>query len=110
VRIAHRDRALLHQVDLLNTIDGVDTQTIIAEIDADMSGFSGSAHLVSWAANSPSNNKTAGNSKPGHIRPTTDGSNPPSARPRTAPSARRTVRRTQHPECRAAVHTSGVDF
>jgi hypothetical protein len=46
-------------------------------IDPDMSRFSRSAHLASWAANSPSNNKPAGKSKPDHIRPTTDGSNRP---------------------------------
>ena len=60
------------EVDLLDTIAGIDTrgaEVIIAEIGVDMSRFTSSAHLASWTGICPGNNKTAGKSKPGHIRP-----------------------------------------
>jgi transposase len=60
------------QLELLGTIDGVDTrsaQVLIAETGADMSAFPTAAHLASWAGICPGNNKTGGKAKPGRIRP-----------------------------------------
>jgi transposase len=60
------------QVELLDTIDGVDVrtaQTIIAETGVDMARFATAAHLASWTGICPGNNKTAGKAKPGHTRP-----------------------------------------
>jgi transposase len=60
------------QLELLRTIDGVDTrsaQVLIAETGADMSAFPTAAHLASWAGICPGNNKTGGKAKPGRIRP-----------------------------------------
>ena len=52
-----------HQVELLDTIPGVDVATaevIVAEIGVDMSRFPTAAHLVSWAGLSPRNDESAG--------------------------------------------------
>ena len=52
-----------HQVELLDTIPGVDVttaQVIIAEIGVDMSRFPTAGHLVSWAGLSPRNDESAG--------------------------------------------------
>src|SRR3954467_9711489 len=60
------------QVELLTSVDGVDTRTaqvIIAEIGVDMSHFSTAAHLASWAGVCPGNNKTAGKAKTAATRP-----------------------------------------
>jgi transposase len=54
---------LQRQVELLDTIPGVDVgtaQVIIAEIGVDMSRFPSAAHLVSWAGLSPRNDESAG--------------------------------------------------
>ena len=51
------------QVELLDTIPGVDVATaevIIAEVGVDMSRFPTAAHLVSWAGLSPRNDESAG--------------------------------------------------
>jgi len=51
------------QVELLDTIPGVDVTTaevIIAEIGVDMSRFRTAGHLVSWAGLSPRNDQSAG--------------------------------------------------
>jgi transposase len=60
------------ELELVRTIDGVDTRTaqvIIAETGADMSAFPSGAHLASWAGICPGNNKTGGKAKPGRTRP-----------------------------------------
>lgn len=52
-----------HQVELLDTIPGVDVATaevIIAEVGVDMSRFPTAAHLVSWAGLSPRSDESAG--------------------------------------------------
>ena len=51
------------QVELLDTIPGVDVATaevMVAEVGVDMSRFPTAAHLVSWAGLSPRNDETAG--------------------------------------------------
>jgi len=51
------------QVELLDTIPGVDVATaevIIAEVGVDMSRFPSAAHLVSWAGLSPRSDESAG--------------------------------------------------
>lgn len=51
------------QVELLDTIPGVDVataQVVIAEIGADMRRFPTAGHLVSWAGLSPRNDESAG--------------------------------------------------
>jgi transposase len=71
-RIAAEIAPYQQQVDLLDTIDGVDVRTaqvIIAETGADMAHFTTAAHLASWAGICPGNNKTAGKAKSGHTRP-----------------------------------------
>lgn len=60
------------QVELLDTIDGVDVRTaqvVIAETGADMTCFPTAGHLASWTGICPGNNKTGGTAKPGHTRP-----------------------------------------
>jgi transposase len=60
------------QVELLDSVPGIAqraAEVIIAETGADMSRFATAAHLASWAGVCPSNNKTAGKAKPGHVRP-----------------------------------------
>jgi transposase len=60
------------EVELLGTIRGIAqraAEVIVAEIGADMSRFTTAAHLASWAGVCPSNNKTGGKAKPGHVRP-----------------------------------------
>lgn len=51
------------QVELLDTIPGIDIQTaqvLIAEIGVDMTKFHTAAHLVAWACLSPRNDESAG--------------------------------------------------
>jgi transposase len=60
------------QVDLLDSIPGVDQHTaqgILAEIGADTTRFPTARHLVSWAGLCPGNNKTGGKSRPTPCRP-----------------------------------------
>lgn len=60
------------QVELLDTVDGIDTrgaQVIIAEIGVDMHRFTTAAHLASWAGVCPGNNKTGGKTRTGRTRP-----------------------------------------
>jgi transposase len=60
-----------HQIDLLDTIPGVDLRTaqgLLAEIGADMSVFGTAARLASWAAVCPGNHESAGKSKTGKTR------------------------------------------
>jgi transposase len=60
------------QIDLLDTIPGVDqdtAQTILAEIGPDMDRFPTAGHLASWAGLCPGNNKTGGKAKPAATRP-----------------------------------------
>jgi transposase len=52
-----------HQVELLDTIPGVDVATaevLVAEVGVEMSRFPTAAHLVSWAGLSPRNDESAG--------------------------------------------------
>jgi transposase len=54
------------EIELLQTIPGVaydSAVSIISEIGADMSQFSGEEHLSSWAGMSPGNNETGGKKK-----------------------------------------------
>jgi transposase len=60
-----------HQIDLLDTIPGVDRRTaqgLLAEIGADMSVFDTAARLASWAAVCPGNHESAGKSTSGKTR------------------------------------------
>jgi transposase len=60
-----------HQIDLLDTIPGVDRRTaqgLLAEIGADMSVFGTPSRLASWAAVCPGNHESAGRSKSGATR------------------------------------------
>lgn len=85
-------------------------QAVLAVIEADMSRFSRSGHLASWAANSSSNNKPPArvNRATSALQP--NGSNRPRhGRARRSPQEEPSAVH-KHPECRAAVHTSGVDF
>jgi transposase len=71
-RIQTEIRPYQRQVELLDSINGVDVRTaqvIIAETGADMAHFPTAAHLASWTGICPGNNKTGGKAKPGHTRP-----------------------------------------
>lgn len=60
-----------HQIELLDTIPGVDLRTaqgLLAEIGADMTVFASAARLASWAAVCPGNHESAGKSKSGKTR------------------------------------------
>jgi transposase len=60
-----------HEVELLDTIPGVDRRTaeaLIAEIGVDMSRFPSHRHLASWAGLCPGNNESAGKRKSGASR------------------------------------------
>jgi transposase len=59
------------QVELLDTIPGVDRRTaevIVAETGADMERFPTDAHLASWAGMCPGNNESAGKRRSGRTR------------------------------------------
>jgi transposase len=68
------DRAIApfaHQIELLDTIPGVDRRTaqgLLAEIGADMGVFGTASRLASWAAVCPGNHESAGKSKSGKTR------------------------------------------
>src|SRR5664280_3059467 len=58
-------------IDLLDTIPGVNRRTaevLLAEIGPDMSRFSSSGHLASWAGMCPGNNESAGKRFSGKTR------------------------------------------
>jgi transposase len=60
-----------HQIELLDTIPGVDRRTaqgLLAEIGADMSVFGTDSRLASWAAVCPGNHESAGKSTSGKTR------------------------------------------
>ncbi|MCL6499767.1 MAG: IS110 family transposase [Firmicutes bacterium] len=59
------------QVELLETIPGVDRRTaeaLVAEIGVDMAQFGSSARLASWAGMCPGNNESAGKHRSGKTR------------------------------------------
>ena len=63
--LKHRDA-----INLLCSIPGIDitaAASIVAEIGTDMSAFSDSQHICSWAGLSPGNNESAGKRKSTHI-------------------------------------------
>lgn len=71
-RIAEEIKPYQSQVDLLDSVPGVDqrgAQTILAEIGNDMGRFPTQHHLASWAGTCPGNNKTGGKAKSGRTRP-----------------------------------------
>jgi transposase len=58
-------------VELLRTVDGIETRTaqnILAEIGVDMSVFPSAGHLASWAGQCPGNDQSAGKRKSGKTR------------------------------------------
>jgi len=60
-----------HQVELLDTVPGIDVRTaqgILAEIGADMTVFGTAARLASWATVCPGHHESAGRSKSGKTR------------------------------------------
>lgn len=61
-------RPFEEQLQLLDTIDGVDRRTaenLLAETWADMSQYPTAGHLASWAGMCPGNNESAGKRKTG---------------------------------------------
>lgn len=61
--IATRFKPYTAQLDLLDTIPGIDrtaAESILAEIGVDMSAFAKAANLAAWAGVSPCNNESAG--------------------------------------------------
>lgn len=59
------------EVDLLDTIPGVDRRTaevMVAEIGVDMGRFPSAGHLASWAGMCPGNNESAGKHRSGKTR------------------------------------------
>ncbi len=58
-------------VELLRTLDGIETRTaqnILAEIGTDMSVFPSAGHLASWAGQCPGNDESAGKRRSGRTR------------------------------------------
>jgi transposase len=58
-------------VELLRTVDGIETRTaqnILAEIGVDMSAFPSAGHLASWAGQCPGNDQSAGKRRSGRTR------------------------------------------
>ncbi len=58
-------------VELLRSIDGIDTRTaqnILGEIGVDMSVFPSAAHLASWAGQCPGNHQSGGKRRPARSR------------------------------------------
>jgi transposase len=64
-------RPFSHQVELFDTIPGVDLRTaqgLLAEIGADMTVFGTASRLASWAAVYPGHHESAGRSRSGQTR------------------------------------------
>jgi transposase len=58
-------------VELLRTMDGIETRTaqaIIGEVGTDMSAFPTARHLCSWAGRCPGNDQSAGKRRSGRMR------------------------------------------
>ena len=71
VEIGDRLRPVEPEIQLLDTIPGVNRQTaeeLIAEIGADMSRFPDGHHLASWAGMCPGHNESGGKRKSGKTR------------------------------------------
>jgi len=64
-------RPFAQAVELLRTVDGIETRTaqnILAEIGVDMSVFPTAGHLSSWAGQCPGNDQSAGKRRSGRTR------------------------------------------
>jgi len=69
--VEERIRPFARQVELLDTIPGVDrriAEVIIAEIGVDMGCFPTDRHITSWAGVCPGNNESAGKHRTGKVR------------------------------------------
>jgi transposase len=70
-RIEELTRPFSHEIELLDTIPGVDRRTaemLIAEIGPDMSRFPSAGHLASWAGLCPGQHESAGKQRSGKTR------------------------------------------
>ena len=64
-------RPFAQAIELLRTVDGIETRTaqnILAEIGVDMSVFPTAGHLSSWAGQCPGNDQSAGKRRSGRTR------------------------------------------
>jgi len=69
--IEERLRPFAQAIELLRTVDGIETRTaqnILAEIGVDMSVFPTAGHLSSWAGQCPGNDQSAGKRRSGRTR------------------------------------------
>jgi transposase len=76
------------QVELLDSIDGIDTRAarvIIADIGVEMARFPSAAQLASWAGVCPATTRPPARPRPQRLARATAGSRPPSAPPPWAP-------------------------